>query len=90
MLHFRNPSLYAIWDSRVVLGLLRTDGSPAAQKPHHQLMQRVDLFTAYQERLRTLTEDTRVQSMQVPGLGKATAMRRAEYCLFWRGGEGIG
>lgn len=85
MLHFRNPDLYAIWDSRVVKGLLSLRQAGILQKPHHQLMQRLDLFLAYQEKMRMLVREEPVRSMEVLGLAGATAMRRAEYCLFLAG-----
>ncbi len=84
LLHFRNPTRYAIWDSRVLRGIVRITGNPDFNIYHYHMC-RLELFEAYQNKLFELASELPTGYIYIPGQEKATPLRRLEYLLFVAG-----
>jgi len=97
LLHFTNPNVYPIWDSRVFQFLNRISADPAL-KGHHYQVNKATLYEAYARTCRAvaLTTDFQptyhsllTQFTALPGYQTfaITALRALEYIMFSGGGQ---
>lgn len=97
LLHFTNPSVYPIWDSRVFQFLNRSDTAPAL-KGHHYQVNKATLYETYAQTCREVavttdfqpTYDSLIEQFRdLPGYEtfKITPLRALEYIMFMAGGK---
>lgn len=97
LLHFTNPSVYPIWDSRVFQFLNRSSTAPAL-KGHHYQVNKATLYETYAQTCREVAVTTDFQPTyqllieqfrDLPGYETftITTLRALEYIMFMGGGK---